>query len=55
MITVQHPSEAINPGVIKPGSVIYCAGNAATPRELLKQLAADLTITDIDMYSVLLL
>ena len=55
MIEISKPSEAINPGVIKPGSVIYCAGNAGTPRELLRQLAADLSIVDVDMYSVLLL
>lgn len=55
MIRVQSVSEAINPGVINPGSVIYCAGNAATPRDLLRQLATDLSITDVSMYGVLFL
>jgi 4-hydroxybutyrate CoA-transferase len=47
--------DVINSLVIKPGSVIYSSGNAATPRELLRQLAKDMSINDIDMYSVLLL
>jgi 4-hydroxybutyrate CoA-transferase len=47
--------EAVNSHVIKPGSKIYTSGNAATPRILLLQLAADLTIKDVDFYGVLLL
>ncbi len=55
MNVVEHPSEAINPSLIPPGSVIYCSGNAATPRGLLQHLAVDMSIQDVDMYSVLLL
>ncbi len=55
MKTVSAVHEAINSTVIRPGSVIYCAGNAATPQELLIQLANDLSIRDVEMYSVLLL
>jgi acyl-CoA hydrolase len=55
MKIISEPSEAINASLIPPGSVIYCSGNAATPRALLQHLADDLSIQDVDMYSVLLL
>ncbi|MBF0260170.1 MAG: hypothetical protein HQK62_15310, partial [Desulfamplus sp.] len=41
--------------ILKPGSKIYCSGNAATPQVFLKQMAADEKITDVQMLSVLLL
>jgi acyl-CoA hydrolase len=55
MKTVTRVDDAINSTTIKPGSVIYTAGNAATPQMLLQQLAADTSIKDVDLYSVLLL
>lgn len=55
MKIVSSVDEAINPQVIKPGSVIYTSGNAATPQELLGQLAADITIKDVHLYGVLML
>lgn len=55
MKIVQRAEDVINSSIIKPGSVLYVAGNAAPPQELLLQLANDLSIKDIDMYSVLLL
>lgn len=53
MQLIKSADQAINPGVIKPGSVIYTSGNAATPQELLLQLAADLSIRHVALYSVL--
>ncbi|MEW5924102.1 MAG: malonate decarboxylase subunit alpha [Candidatus Zixiibacteriota bacterium] len=55
MQVVKRPEDVINPEIIKPGSVIYASGNAAAAQELLLQLARDLTITDIEMYGILLL
>ncbi|SYZ72096.1 Acetyl-CoA hydrolase/transferase [Candidatus Zixiibacteriota bacterium] len=55
MKKIKHVDEAINPSVIKPGSIIYTSGNAATPIALLSQLAQDLKIENIDLYSVLML
>jgi len=55
MKVVTSPDEVINSTVIKPGSIIYTAGNAAPPQELLLQLAGDMSIKDVEMYSVLLL
>ncbi len=55
MKLVGSVEEAVNSTVIKPGSVIYASGNAATPQVLLGQLAADLSIRDVDLFSVLLL
>ncbi|MBP6876123.1 MAG: acetyl-CoA hydrolase/transferase family protein [Candidatus Eisenbacteria bacterium] len=55
MKRVQTPEEAVNSSTIRPGSVLYAAGNAGTPRVLLSQLAKDLTIRDVSMYSILLL
>ena len=55
MRMVSLPDEVINAKVIKPGSIIYTAGNAAPPQELLVQLAEDMSIKEVDMYSILLL
>ncbi len=55
MKIVKKVEEAINAKTLKPGSVIYCAGNAATPQVLLGQLARDMSIKRVAMYSVLLL
>jgi hypothetical protein len=44
----------INNKTLKPGSVAYSAGNAATPQVLLEQLAKDLSIKQMDLYGVLL-
>ncbi len=55
MKRVSHVSEAINPSVFKPGSLVYTSGNAATPQVLLEQIANDKAICDIDIFSVLLL
>ena len=55
MKKVKHVSEAVNSSVIKPGSVIYTAGNAATPQVLLEQLGLDHSIQHVALYSVLLL
>ncbi len=45
--------DVINAAHLKPGSVVYVAGNAATPQVLLGQLAKDRSIRDIDLYAVL--
>ena len=55
MKTITHVSEAVNSTVIKPGSVIYTGGNAATPQILLKQIIKDSTIIDVELISALLL
>jgi acyl-CoA hydrolase len=55
MQIVKHSEEVINNRVLKPGSVIYASGNAATPQDLLEQLAKDLSIKHIALYGVLLL
>ncbi len=55
MKVVQRVEDAINPLNISRGSVIYTAGNAATPQILLRQIAADPYIYDVQMLSVLLL
>jgi acyl-CoA hydrolase len=47
--------EAVNAKTIRPGNRIYCAGNAATPQGLLKQLWEDTSIKEVEMLSVLLL
>ncbi len=47
--------DAVNSSLIPPGSIIYSAGNAATPQVALRQLAQDSSIREIDLYSVLLL
>jgi 4-hydroxybutyrate CoA-transferase len=55
MRKVQHVEEIINSRHLKPGKIIYTAGNAATPQVLLKQLARDTSIHDVEMLSILLL
>lgn len=55
MVKSQNVSDIINNKIIKPGSVIYTAGNAAAPQILLKQLGDDLSIKHVALYSVLLL
>jgi len=55
MRIVRQASDVINPQILKPGSVIYASGNAATPQELLGQLADDLSIRHVALYGVLLL
>ena len=55
MKIIKEASEAINPSILKQGSVIYTAGNAATPQTLLKQLIVDSSIKDVELISVLLL
>jgi acyl-CoA hydrolase len=55
MNIVKHVEDAINSSTIKQGSIIYIAGNAATPQVLLRQLAADESIMDVQALSVLLL
>jgi len=55
MKRVKTAEEVINSTYITPGSVIYASGNAAPPQELLVQLAKDLSIKDVEMYSVLIL
>ena len=55
MKKVKSADEVINSRIIMPGSVIYTSGNAATPQELLGQLATDTSIKDVELCSVLLL
>lgn len=50
-----QPEVAVNTETLKPGSRIYCAGNAATPQVLLNQIVRDTTIRDVEMLGVLLL
>ena len=52
---IQNPEEVVNAKVIKPGSRIYAAGNAATPQRLLAVLAADDGIRQIELIGLLLL
>lgn len=55
MKKVRKVEEIINSKLIKPGSVLYTAGNAATPQLLLKQIASDTAIRDIELLSLLVL
>lgn len=55
MKVVSSVAEVINPGIIKPGSIIYTSGNAASPQDLLEHFGRDLTIVDVTLYSILLL
>jgi len=55
MKIVKNVSDIINSTYIKPGSMIYTAGNAAAPQVLLNQLAKDPYIYNVDLLSVLLL
>lgn len=53
MRRITDPTDAINPYVLTPGSVIYMSGNAATSQVLGETLAADLKIRDITLYCLL--
>ena len=55
MKVVHKIEEAINPNTIRPGSMIYCGGNAATPQVLLQQIVKDSNIRDVELLSLLLL
>ncbi len=55
MKIIRNVEDVINPDIIKPRSVIYSSGNAATPQVLLEQLAKDLSIKNIALFGVLLL
>jgi len=55
MKIVSRPGEAVNGSTIPPGSRIYCSGNAATPQALLKQIAEDKDIKDVELLGPLLL
>lgn len=55
MIITKNPEEAVNSANIPAGSLIYCAGNAATPQLLLKQLSTDNSIRNVELLGVLLL
>ncbi len=53
MRIVTRVEDAINKKTLPPRSVIYCAGNAATPQVLLGQLGRDLSIQHVALYMVL--
>ncbi len=55
MKIVSKVEEAVNASVIPPGSRIYASGNAATPQVLLRQLAQDGSIKDVELLGVLLM
>lgn len=55
MKIVSNVDEVVNATVLKPGSRVYASGNAATPQVMLRQLAADQAIRDIDLIGVLFL
>ncbi|SHK70581.1 Acetyl-CoA hydrolase/transferase N-terminal domain-containing protein [Desulfatibacillum alkenivorans DSM 16219] len=52
---IANAEEAVNNATIPKGSRIYCAGNASTPQVLLKRLASDASIQDVELLGVLLL
>ena len=55
MKIVARVEDCINSHTLKPRNVIYSAGNAATPKILLGQLAQDMGIQHCAIYHVLLL
>ena len=55
MKLITNVEEAVNSINIPAGSRIYSGGNAATPQVLLRQLASDTTIRDVELLGVLLL
>ncbi len=55
MRIVNRPEEAINKNTVPRGSRIYTTGNAATPQVLLKHIAENRDIRDVELISVLLL
>jgi hypothetical protein len=48
MKRITKASDVINSTYIKPGSLVYAAGNAAVPQELIRQLARDPYIYNIE-------
>lgn len=55
MKRIATPEDVVNPAILTPGKRIYVAGNAATPQMLLRQVAADPDIRNIELMGVLLL
>jgi len=55
MKIVSNVAEAINVNTLSPKSMVYTSGNAATPQVLLRELARNSEIKDIDLLSLLLL
>lgn len=55
MKLVRNVEDVINADLLKPGSRMYASGNAATPQELFRQLAADDHIRDVELMGVLFL
>ncbi len=55
MRQVSRVEEAVNSATIPSGSRIYCSGNAATPQLLLKQVATDESIRDVELYGIFFL
>jgi len=55
MRKITKASDIINSTYIKPGNLIYVGGNAAVPQELIRQLARDPYIYNIDLLSILML
>ena len=55
MKIVSKVEEIINPVFLSKGKMVYCAGNAATPQVLLKQIIKDKSIRGIELLSLLLL
>lgn len=55
MKIVRSVEEAINSTNLPPGTMIYSAGNACTPQVLLRRLAEDESIRDVELLSILLL
>jgi len=55
MIKIKAVEEIIHSGIITENSIVYTSGNAATPETLLKQLAKDTNIKNIELLSLLLL
>ena len=55
MRVITRVEEVVNATVIPKGSRIYSSGNAATPQVLLRQIATDKEIKDVELIGVLLL
>ena len=53
MKVVTRVEEAVNASNIPAGSRIYSSGNAATPQVLLRQLAREGSIKDVELLGVL--
>jgi len=52
---VKKVEDLVNHQLLPPGSRIYASGNAATPQVMLRQLAADTAVRDIELMGVLFL